>query len=332
MSQPDPDTAASRLAEMMSRFLGPTIMAAFGDDDITEIYTNPSDYRVRFDTRSRGRVVAEERIHPPQITQFLNVVATSVGVALTPENPSLKAELPNTTFRRARLQGFIPPRAEGPTFTLRKPPSQVYSLDQLVELGTLSPDQRGILRRAVRDGWNILVVGPMNSGKSTLCNGIIDEIERECPHERLVILEDTRELQCSADDYLALRAPPGDAFTELAKETLRTSAERIVIGEVRGREALDLIDAWSTGHDGGCGTLHGSSPEGALERIDRLAMRNGVPSQAWAIAEAVDLIVMIHRQGRVRRVTTLAHVAGLTNDGRYILHRLGDGANPGGIG
>ena len=320
---------AARYAEMMSRFLGPTVMAGIEDDDVTEVYANPSDYVVRFDTRSRGRLVTGKRIGPHDVVQFLNVVATSVGVDLTPDSPSLKAELPGPVFRRARLQGFIPPRSEGPTFTLRKPPSVVYSLDQFVELGTLSTKQRAILRQAVRDSWNILVVGPMNSGKSTLCNGIIDEIGREWPHERIVILEDTRELQCSAGDFLALRAPPGDPFTELAKDTLRTSTERIAIGEVRGREALELIKSWSTGHSG-CGTIHGSSPEGALQRLDLLAMENMVPSQAWAIAEAVDLIVMIQRQGRLRRVTDLVHVAGLTDEGRYILHRLGDGAFPGG--
>lgn len=321
---------AARYAEMMARFLGPVVMAGIEDDDVTEVYVNPSDHAVRFDTRSRGRVDSGARISPPSAIQFLNAVATFSGVDLTPENPSLQAELPRDRFRGSRLQGFIPPVTPGPAFVIRKPATLVYSLDQYVADGILSAEYREILRQAVLDHWNVLVVGGTGTGKTTLLNAILLEIAALYPRERIVVLEDTVELQCTATDHLPLRKPDGASLADLVKSTLRTSPNRIVVGEMRDQAALDWLDASSTGHPGSLATLHATNPEGALLRLDRLAQRAGVPSQRALIAEAVDLIALLQGGNAGRRVTDLVHVTGLTDDGRYILHRLGDGANQGG--
>jgi type IV secretion system protein VirB11 len=182
--------------------------------------------------------------------------------------------------------------------------------------------QRAALAGAVTAHDNVLIAGGTNSGKTTLANALLREITEQYPDERIVVLEDTVELQCMARDHLALRTGPGITLAELVRSALRTSPNRIVVGEVRGSEALDLLDAWATGHPGGCGTCHATSAEGALLRLDRLAQRNNVPPQTALIAEAVDLVAVVEGGNRGRRLADLARVAGLDATGRIVLHHL----------
>src|SRR2546422_1392996 len=276
----------TRYGEMMARYLGPVILRAFADDDVTEIYVNPQDGVVRFDTRSRGRIASGVSVAATRVEMFLNAVATSLGLTLSADHPGLEAELPAVGFRGSRLQGFVPPVTPAPAFTIRKPPAVVYSLDDYVAAGVISRAQRAEFRRAVREHQNILIAGGTNTGKTTLANALLKEITDLFPAERLVMLEDTVELQCLAPDHLALRTSPTVTLAQLLKSALRTSPTRIVVGEVRGSEALDLLDAWATGHPGGVATVHASSPEGALLRLDRLAQRANVPPQRHLVAQA----------------------------------------------
>lgn len=308
-------------AERLARFLGADVTAAFADADVTEVYLNPQDSRVRFDTRSRGKVDSGFRLPPDRITMFLNAVASHQGVRLDATNPRFQAELPADLFRGARLQGFVPPIAAGPCFNVRKPPAVVYPLDDYVSRGLLLPAWRAAVREAVVAHHNILIVGGTNTGKSTFANAVLREMAEVCPGERVVILEDTVELQCAADDHLALRSGPGLPLVDLVKHTLRTSPNRIVVGEVRDASALDLLDAWATGHPGGCATLHASSAAGALDRMDRLAQRANVPPQRHLIAEAIHLVVVLRDDRGRRRVSDLVRVTGLAPDGRYSLTR-----------
>ncbi len=310
-----------RYGEMMARYLGPVIVGAFADDDVTEIYLNPQDGAVRFDTRSRGRVESGARLDGPRVEMFLNAVAASLGLTLGAEQPRLEAELPALGFQGSRLQGFVPPVTAAPAFTIRKPPAVVYSLDDYVAAGVISRAQRGEFRRAVQEHQNILIAGGTNTGKTTLANALLKEITDLFPTERLVILEDTVELQCVAPDQLALRTSPSVTLAQLVKSALRTSPNRIVVGEVRGSEALDLLDAWATGHPGGVATVHASSPEGALLRLDRLAQRANVPPQRLLVAEAIDWITVLEGSNAGRRVTDLVRVDGLDRDGDFVLHR-----------
>lgn len=306
---------------MMARYLGPAILGAFADDDVTEIYLNPQDGTVRFDTRSRGRVASGVRLDDHRVEMFLNAVAASLGLMLGADNPRLEAELPALGFRGSRLQGFVPPVTPGPAFNIRKPPALVYSLDDYVVAGIVSAVQRNELRRAVFEHRNILIAGGTNSGKTTLANAVLKEVTDLFPAERIVILEDTVELQCVATDHLALRTGPNVTLAQLVKSALRTSPTRIVVGEVRGSEALDLLDAWATGHPGGVATVHASSAEGALLRLDRLAQRANVPPQHYLVAEAIHLIAVVEGSNAGRRVADLVRVAGLDRAGRYVLHR-----------
>ena len=311
----------ARYGEMMVRYLGPVIVRAFADDDVTEIYVNPQDGVVRFDTRSRGRIESDVSVAPTRVEMFLNAVATSLGVTLGTDHPELEAELPAEGFRGSRLQGFVPPVTRAPVFTIRKPPAVVYSLDDYVAAGVISQVQRVEFRRAVREHQNMLIAGGTNTGKTTLANALLKEITDLFPTERLVILEDTVELQCVAPDHLALRTSPTVTLAQLVKSALRTSPTRIVVGEVRGSEALDLLDAWATGHPGGVATVHASSPEGALLRLDRLAQRANVPPQRQLVAEAIHWIAVLEGSHARRRLTDLVRVDGLDREGRFLLHR-----------
>ncbi len=313
-----------RYAEMMARYLGLGVLAAVADDDVTEIYVNPQDGAVRYDTRSRGRVESQARIDPHRLEMFLNAVASSLGVTLGADHPWIEAELPAADFRGSRLQGFVSPITAAPSFNIRKPPRTIYSLDAYVMKGMLATDQRTALRHAVLAHRNILIAGGTNSGKTTLANAVLKEVTDLFPHERVVILEDTVELQCAAVDHLALRSGPAVSLAQLVKSALRTSPNRIVVGEVRGGEALDLLDAWATGHPGGVATVHASSAEGALLRLDRLAQRANVPSQRHLIAEAIHLIVVIEGGNNGRRVTDLARIEGLDARGDFVVHRSVD--------
>ena len=313
--------AGERYGEMMARYLGPIILGAFADDDVTEIYLNPQDGTVRFDTRSRGRVESGARLDGPRVEMFLNAVAASRGLTLGAESPRLEAELPAVGFRGSRLQGFVPPVTPAPAFTIRKPPAVIYSLDDYVAAGVVSARQRSEFRRAVLAHENILIAGGTNSGKTTLANALLQEVTALVPAERIVILEDTIELQCVAKDHLALRTGPTVTLAQLVKSALRTSPNRIVVGEVRGSEALDLLDAWATGHPGGVATVHASSAAGALLRLDRLAQRANVPPQHHLVAEAIHVIAVVEGSNAGRRVTDLVRVAGLDRAGRYVLDR-----------
>jgi len=314
--------AAVRLEEMLGRYLGATILAAIGDPDVTEVYVNPQDCVVRYDTRSRGKVASAEFIESHRIEMFLNAVASRLGVTLTSASPRVEAELPVRIFAGARLQGFIPPVTSGPAFNIRKPASSIYSIDDYVASRVLSEDQGIVLRETIAERKNILVVGGTNTGKTTLANALLHEVARQFPTDRIVILEDTVELQCAARDQLALRTTVSTTLADLLRSALRTSPSRIIVGEVRGAEALDLLDAWATGHPGGIATLHASSAEGALARLDRLAQRANVPPQAELLAEAVHLVVVIEGSHSRRRVTGIVRVRGLDRRGHFVLQRL----------
>ena len=314
--------ASDRIEEMLARYLGPSVMSAITDPDVTEVYVNPQDCAVRVETRMRGKYATGESLDAHRIEMFLNAVATRLGVTLTTSSPRLEAELPTRIFAGARLQGFVPPVTSGPAFNIRKPAAAIFTLDEYVSSGVLTRAQLQVLDEAINQRRNILIVGGTNTGKTTLANAVLHAITARFPHDRIVLLEDTVELQCAARDRLALRTTSDVSLAELLRSALRTSPSRIIVGEVRGPEALDLLDAWATGHPGGVATLHASSAEGALHRLDRLAQRANVPPQTELVAEAVHLVVLIEGGHARRRVTEIALIEGLDAAGRFIIERI----------
>jgi type IV secretion system protein VirB11 len=182
----------------------------------------------------------------------------------------------------------------------------------------MSEEQGRALRDAVAIRANILVVGPTSSGKTTLVNALLAEVAAS--GDRVIIAEDLRELQCAAENQVALRTRDGVAgLTDLVRSSLRLRPDRIIIGEVRGPEALDLIKAWGTGHPGGVGTLHAGSALGALLRLEQLIQEAVVTVPRGLIAETIDLIAVLQGRGRQRRLADLARLDGLAPDGAYQL-------------
>jgi P-type conjugative transfer ATPase TrbB len=303
------EESARHYRDSLCRALGPAVLEAFANPDVTEIYVNPSG-QLHLDTRSQGRVAADARLPPEQVLRFLNLVGSRLPTVLNAGRPQIQAELPGDGFQGARLQGFVPPLVAAPCFNLRKPPAVVYSLDEYVEAGILAPRHREFLADAVRDRRNVLVAGGTASGKTTLVNAVLFEITTLFPSDRIVLIEDTVELQCAAPDHLALRTTDGLRLRDLVKAALRTSPDRIVVGEVRDEAALELLDAWETGHPGGVSTLHANDPLSALHRLDRLAQRANVGPQPHLVGDAIHVVVMIAGGSQRRRVTALAEVHG----------------------
>ena len=167
---------------------------------------------------------------------------------------------------------------------------------------------------------NILVVGGTDSGKTTFANALLKVISTTPDH--VIIIEDTQELQCAADDVDYLRTKDGvKSLRDLTRDTLRMSPERIVIGEVRGAEALDLLKAWNTGHPGGVSTVHANSAEKGLVRIEQLVQEAGVIPSKEMIAEAINVIVFMSKVGTKRIVKEIMNVCGV-NNGFYELKSM----------
>lgn len=304
------DTCLSRTAEMLSTALGQHIMAALDDPDVIEIMINP-DGRLWIDKHSAGRKDTGSRLSPAQTMRVICLVATHIGRDATPSSPIVSAELP---LSGERFEGVLPPVTENPCFSIRKPSAQIISLDEYVFQQIMRPHHADALRRAVRERKNILVVGGTGSGKTTLTNALLAEIAQT--GDRLVILEDTRELQCLAEDTVQMRTQPGSVtLADLVRSTLRLRPDRIIIGEVRGGEALDMLKAWNTGHPGGIATLHANTACAGLHRLEQLIgeVTPNIPHEL--IAETIDVVVFITRKDGHRRVETVANVKGLSATG-----------------
>jgi type IV secretion system protein VirB11 len=193
--------------------------------------------------------------------------------------------------------------------------------------GIMSADTARLLSLAVVERKNILVAGGTSSGKTTLANALLAEMAHL--DERVILIEDTRELQCAAPDVVALRTRAGTAsgggivsMYDHVRSKLRSRPDRINVGEVRGREALDMLKAWNTGHPGGIATVHANSAVSALYRLESLVQETVVTVPRRLIAEAIDMIAFISGRGLARRVETVARVAGLDPDGGYAVFDL----------
>lgn len=197
-------------------------------------------------------------------------------------------------------------------------PSTIMLLPKIMRAG-----QAETLRTAVADRCNILVAGGTSSGKTTLTNALLAEVAKTA--DRVVLIEDTRELQCKAPNLVALRTKDGVAsLSDLVRSSLRLRPDRIPIGEVRGAEALGLLKAWGTGHPGGIGTIHAGSALGALHRMEQLIQEAVATVPRALIADTIQFIAVLAGRGSDRRLTELARVQRLSADGNYVLHAAGD--------
>ncbi|AQX26189.1 P-type conjugative transfer ATPase TrbB [Bartonella sp. Raccoon60] len=217
----------------------------------------------------------------------MGTVATSLGTQITKECPILKCELP---IDGSRFEAVILPIIAAPAFTIRKKATQIFTLDDYVEKNILTPQQRLLLKCAVKNHKNILVVGGTGTGKTTLTNAILKEITDTFPEERFVIIEDTAELQCAAPNTVTFRAVEYIDMTRLLKVTMRMALDRIIVGEVRDGAALALLKSWNTGHPGGIATVHANDASTGLTRIQQLIAEATIAPMQQLIAETIDVV------------------------------------------
>jgi len=306
-----------RRSAMLRTALGHRIAAALADPAVIEIMVNP-DGCLRIDRLGEGIVDTGHRLDPAAIERIIRLVASTVRVEAHEHNPIVSAELPphGEGLAGERFEGLLPPVSRGPCFAIRKPAAKVFTLADYVSERILTPIQAEILQKAVRDRRNLLIAGGTSSGKTTLANALLAEIAGL--EERVVLIEDTRELQCAAPDCVALRTKAGIVtLADLVRSTLRLRPDRIIVGEVRGPEALDLLKAWNTGHPGGIATIHANSAHAGLYRLEQLIQEAVVSLPRRLIAEAIDIVVFISGRGLARHVQAIAEVEGLDGNGDY---------------
>ena len=304
---------------MLRTALGPSIAAWLEDPVIVEVMLNP-DGRLWVDRLSGGLADTGERLAAADGERIVRLVAHHVGAEVHPASPRVSAELPETG---ERFEGLLPPVVTAPAFAIRKPAIAVFTLEDYVAVGTMAEVQAETLREAVRERRNILVAGGTSTGKTTLTNALLAEVAKTT--DRVVLIEDTRELQCSSPNLVALRTKDGVAsLSDLMRSSLRLRPDRIPIGEVRGAEAPDLLKAWGTGHPGGIGTIHAGTALGALRRLEQLIQEAVGTVPRALIAETIDVIAVLSGRGADRRLAELARVEGLNPDGDYFIRLKGD--------
>ena len=311
---------AARRIRMLRTAMGPEIAAALEDPEVVEVLLNP-DGSLWVDRLGAGRAPTGHKLPAPVAERIIRLVAAHVRAEVHPGAPLLSAELPETG---ERFMGVLPPVTRAPSFAIRKRALRIMTLADYVADGIMTEPQAAFLRAAVGERLNIVVAGGTSTGKTTLANALLDEIA--ATGDRVLILEDTVELQCRSDDHVGMRTEPGvSSMADLVRATLRLRPDRIVVGEVRGAEALDLLKAWGTGHPGGIATVHAGTAQGALVRLEQLVQEVSVTVPRALIAEAVNVIVLIAGRGRARRVREIARVIGFDHHGYQLDSSLAPG-------
>jgi type IV secretion system protein VirB11 len=278
--------------------------------DTIEIMANP-DGSVWIEKAGIGLIISEHTLPSSDRERVIRLVASGVGVAANRTSPIISAELPGSG---ERFEGLLPPVSTAPCFSIRKPATTPFELGDYVTQGALAPALAQALKDAIATHANILIAGGTSSGKTTFTNALL--AEPSLHDDRIVILEDTRELRCAAPNVVQLRTHRGStSLQDLVRSTLRLRPDRIIIGEVRGAEALDLLKAWNTGHPGGITTLHANSAHGALARLEQLTLEATPRAPFDLIAEAIDVVVFLNRAGGQRRVEEALRVTGFDGEG-----------------
>lgn len=307
----------------MLGMLPPPAFDALFDDDTVELMLNP-DGEMWQETHSLGmQPLCCMSDH--YAWEFVRKVAGLMNRVLNDEFPTLEGCLP---IDASRVTCIIPPVVDQPTFTIRKRATKVFSLNDYVTQSILSFYHCEVIRSAIGRRKNILVIGGCGTGKTTFANAILNEIAVIEPYTRQIIIEDTAELNSTARNKVNLHSSQFALITDLVKVSLRLRPDRLILGEVRGGEAWDLLQIWNTGHPGGVATLHANDCLSGLIRLKDLASQNSKNPQdiETNIVLGVDLLVHINNDGGERRIAEVVEVRDydptITENGGFRLNRL----------
>lgn len=294
------------------------LLPLLNDDNITELMLN-SDGNLWVEAFGCPMYCHSE-ISPDDASILIRTIAHWHGELIDRENPILECELPTDG---SRFEGIVPPLVAQTSFTIRKKATRLFTMEEYLSGNVLSLTQYNALLGAIADRENILIVGGTGSGKTTMANAIIDAMVRHCEHDRIIILEDTNEIQCAAQNSVIMRTSEnaGVGMKRLLRVTLRYRPDRILVGEVRGGEALDLLKAWNTGHPGGLATIHANSAALGLERLEQCIEEVSMNINRRVIAATISWLVFIKKTPEGRRVQELVRVTGV-DDGQYQLQYI----------
>jgi pilus assembly protein CpaF len=289
------------------------------DDSVTEIMVNAYD-RVYIERSGKIELSDARFVDSAHVMRIIDKIVSQVGRRVDEASPMVDARLPDGS----RVNAIIPPLAlSGPTLTIRKFSRDPYTINDLISFGSISPKAAQFLAACVKGKLNILISGGTGTGKTTTLNAVSAFIPGD---ERIVTIEDAAELQLQQEHVITLESRPANIegkgeikIRELVRNALRMRPDRIIVGEVRGAETLDMLQAMNTGHEGSLTTIHANSPRDALARLETLVMTAGVelPHRAIReqIASAFDLLVQIQRLvDGSRRITHVAEVLGMESD------------------
>ncbi|NEJ74417.1 P-type conjugative transfer ATPase TrbB [Rhizobium phaseoli] len=300
-----------RLVRKLQEALGDQLCVALDDATVVEIMLNP-DGKLFIERLGHGVVPAGE-MSSAAAEMVIGTVAHALQSEVDTEQPIISGELP---IGGHRFEGLLPPVVAKPAFTIRRRASRLIPLEDYVRSGVMTEYQASTIRSAISARLNIVISGGTGSGKTTLANAVIDEIVKSAPEDRLVILEDTAEIQCAAENAVLLHTSDSIDMARLLKSTMRLRPDRIVVGEVRDGAALTLLKAWNTGHPGGVATIHSNTAMSALRRLEQLTAEASQQPMHEVIGEAVDLVISIERTPRGRLVRDIIQVERFIN-GQY---------------
>jgi pilus assembly protein CpaF len=313
-------------AATIDHYLAP-IQPYLKDPDVTEVMINGFD-RIYIEKAGKLEKTPVAFTDDEAYLAAVRNILQFTGRSMREDQPLVDARLPDGS--RVHVAG-APCARHGTVVTIRKFSKTNLDIDWLVELGTLTDMARQFLRIAVRAERNILVAGGTSSGKTSLLNALSSYIPSG---ERIVVIEDSAELQLQQSHVVSLEARPADRYgrgavtiRDLFRSSLRLRPDRIVIGEVRGGEALDMIQAMTSGHGGSMGTLHANNSQDALNRLETMALMSKVDLPLHAlraqVASAIDIVVQMSRHvGGKRLVTQITEIDPLSDDGQYRLRNL----------
>lgn len=293
----------SRLIRKLQDALGHDLCIALDDGSVVEIMLNP-DGRLFIERIGQGTSPAGQ-MDAAAAEVIIGSVAHVLHSEADERRPIISGELP---IGGHRFEGLLPPVVPAPTFTIRRRASRLIGLADYVSCNLMTEKQASVIRSAITSRLNIVISGGTGSGKTTLANAVIAEIVETAPKDRLLILEDTTEIQCAAENAVALHTSDMVDMSRLLKSTLRLRPDRIIVGEVRDGAALTLLKAWNTGHPGGVTTIHSNTAMSALRRLEQLTAEVSQQPMREVIGEAVDLVVSIERTPRGRQVRDVIRV------------------------